>query len=72
MGKFREKRKLKKEIRNKKLLDVYGIDDMSDEDFLKNRKSLLVKSISRIVLGIGGVAGAIIILAIFWKDIFYR
>lgn len=69
---FVEKRRLKKEDRNKKMLDVYGIDDMSDDDFLDKRKSLLVKSILRIVLGVLGICGVIVVLAIFWKDIFYR
>lgn len=69
---FIEKRRLKKEDRNKKMLDVYGIDDMSDDDFLDKRKSLLVKSILRIVIGVLGVCGVVVVLAIFWKDIFYR
>lgn len=69
---FIEKRRLKKENRNKKMLDVYGIDDMSDDDFLDKRKSLLVKSILRIVIGVLGVCGVVVVLAIFWKDIFYR
>jgi hypothetical protein len=69
---FVEKRRLKKEDRNKKMLDVYGIDDMSDDDFLDKRKSLLVKSILRIVLGVLGICGVVVVLAIFWKDIFYR
>ena len=69
---FIEKRRLKKEDRNKKMLDVYGIDDMSDDDFLDKRKSLLVKSVLRIVLGVLGVCGVVVVLAIFWKDIFYR
>jgi hypothetical protein len=69
---FIEKRRLKKEDRNKKMLDVYGIDDMSDDDFLDKRKSLLVKSVLRIVLGVLGICGVIVVLAIFWKDIFYR
>lgn len=54
------------------MLDVYGIDDMSDDDFLDKRKSLLVKSILRIVIGVLGVCGVVVVLAIFWKDIFYR
>ncbi len=70
--KFIEKRRLKKEERNKKMLDVYGIDDMSNEDFLSKRKSLLVKSIMRIIIGVLGICGVIAVLAIFWKDIFYR
>lgn len=69
---FIEKRRLKKEDRNKKMLDVYGIDDMSDDDFLDKRKSLLVKSVLRIVLGVLGICGVVAVLAIFWKDIFYR
>lgn len=69
---FIEKRRLKRENRNKKMLDVYGIDEMSDEDFLDKRKSLLVKSILRIVLGVLGICGVVVVLAIFWKDIFYR
>ena len=69
---FIEKRRLKKENRNKKMLDVYGIDDMSDDDFFDKRKSLLVKSILRIVIGVLGVCGVVVVLAIFWKDIFYR
>jgi len=69
---FIEKRRLKKEDRNKKMLDVYGIDDMSDDDFLDKRKSLLVKSVLRIVLGVLGICGVVVVLAIFWKDIFYR
>lgn len=70
--KFIEKRRLKKEERNKKMLDVYGIDDMSNEDFLSKRKSLLVKSIMRIIIGVLGICWVIVVLAIFWKDIFYR
>lgn len=70
--KFIEKRRLKKEERNKKMLDVYGIDDMSNEDFLSKRKSLLVKSIMRIIIGVLGICVVIVVLAIFWKDIFYR
>lgn len=70
--KFIEKRRLKKEERNKKMLDVYGIDDMSNEDFLSKRKSLLVKSIIRIIIGVLGICGVIVVLAIFWKGIFYR
>ena len=54
------------------MLDVYGIDDMSNEDFLSKRKSLLVKSIIRIIIGVLGICGVIVVLAIFWKDIFYR
>lgn len=69
---FIEKRRLKKEKRNKKMLDIYGIGDMSDEDFLSKRKSLLVKSIMRIVIGVLGICGVVVILAIFWNDIFYR
>lgn len=69
---FIEKRRLKRENRNKKMLDVYGIDEMSDDDFLDKRKSLLVKSILRIVLGVLGICGVVVVLAIFWKDIFYR
>lgn len=69
---FIEKRRLKKEDRNKKMLDVYGIDDMSDDDFLDKRKSLLVKSVLRIVLGVLGICEVVVVLAIFWKDIFYR
>lgn len=69
---FIEKRRLKKEDRNKKMLDVYGIDDMSDDDFLDKRKTLLVKSVLRIVLGVLGICGVVVVLAIFWKDIFYR
>lgn len=69
---FIEKRRLKKEDRNKKMLDVYGIDYMSDDDFLDKRKSLLVKSVLRIVLGVLGICGVVVVLAIFWKDIFYR
>lgn len=70
--KFIEKRRLKKEERNKKMLDVYGIDAMSNEDFLSKRKSLLVKSIMRIIIGVLGICGVIVVLAIFWKDLFYR
>lgn len=70
--KFIEKRRLKKEERNKKMLDVYGIDAMSNEDFLSKRKSLLVKSIMRIIIGVLGICVVIVVLAIFWKDIFYR
>lgn len=69
---FIEKRRLKRENRNKKMLDVYEIDEMSDDDFLDKRKSLLVKSILRIVLGVLGICGVVVVLAIFWKDIFYR
>lgn len=54
------------------MLDIYGIGDMSDEDFLSKRKSLLVKSIMRIVIGVLGICGVVVILAIFWNDIFYR
>ena len=71
INKLIEKRRLKKELKEKKLSDIYKIDSMSDEEFFHNKKKLLFLSIRRIILGVLIIIGSIIALICLWKTIFW-
>lgn len=68
---FIEKRRLKKKLKEEKLLDIYKIDSMSDEDFFNNKKKLLFASIRRIILGVLIIIGSVIALVCLWNTIFW-
>lgn len=61
----------KKELKRKKREDPYGIEDMSDEEFLENLPRLRKKAAFS---GVGGamlLIAAIIVLALLWDSIFW-
>lgn len=68
---FIAKRRAKKLKKYNKWLDVYGIDNMSDEDFLLNRKKLVIASIRRIVLGLVLFVASVLVLILLWDNIFW-
>jgi len=61
----------KKLIKKKKLEDPYGIDDMSDEEFLEKKNKLVKGGISRISGGMVLLILIIIFLIMYWSKIFY-
>lgn len=66
----KERKAIKKELKEKRFSDPYGVDDMTDEEFLSESKKLMWKARWRLseglILGILAVAA----LVIFWNDIF--
>ena len=68
---FIARRREKKLKKYNKWLDVYGIDNMSDEDFLLNRKKLVIASIRRIVLGLVLFVASVLVLILLWDNIFW-
>lgn len=61
----------KKLLKKKKLEDPYGIDDMSDEEFLEKKNKLVKGGISRISGGMILLILIIIFLIMYWSKIFY-
>lgn len=68
---FIVKRREKKLKKYNKWLDVYDIDSMPDEDFLLNRKKLVIASIRRIILGLVLFIASILVLILLWDNIFW-
>lgn len=66
-----QKHKIKNEERKSKLLDVYGIEQMSYEEFSSKKRKLILYSIRRIVLGVLLLVATLLILILFWDNIFY-
>lgn len=52
--------------------DPYKVAKMSDTDFEKKKKGLMIRGVGRIFVGIIIIILIIIGLAIFWNDIFYN
>lgn len=66
-----QKRRIRNEERKSKLLDVYGIEQMSYEEFSSKKRKLIFYSIRRIVLGVLLLMATLLILILFWDNIFY-
>lgn len=66
-----EKRRKKKEKREAKWSDVYGVDKMPYEEFLANRKKLVMYSIRRIILGVLLLCVVVVLFILLWEDIFW-
>lgn len=74
MKTFAERRKdkvLKAIEQRRKIDDFYGIDKMSDEEFLKKYPDIKRRAIWRTSIGSLLFIAAIVVLVIFWDKIFW-
>lgn len=68
--KFIKNRKLKRQKKELKWSDLYEIDNMSLQELSKNKKRYIRNSIVRIISGCLILVTSLLILVIFWNDIF--
>lgn len=73
MGKYKGlSRKEKKALKEKRWEDPYGIDDMSDEEFLSKKDKIVKGAVSRLSGGLILLILIIIFLVMYWDFIFYH
>lgn len=61
-----ERKQAKRVMKEQKFSDPYGIDDMSDEEFMKVSDKLMHKARGRSVGGVVLMILAILVLALSW------
>ena len=71
MSSLRERRTARAMRRIQKYEDFYGIDKMSDKEFLDSYKSIHTKAVTRTSIGGALFVVAIILLIVFWDKIFW-